>query len=947
MRSLWAAGLLLRRIRTELGMILLLFCVIAATSFLFAAAPRLFNRVSDDGLQYAARSASPAQRNLALGLVDRLSPGRDGGVAQVRAYGDQLATKFPAALAALISERSLRITSARFAVTDPPSYETYVSLRYQDGLTGATRLVAGRWPVDRGVAMPRARFASGTSSSDGGDQAPPVILEAALSTAEATEIGVHVGDRLAVTLDDTDPLIRGIPLQIVPTEIQVVGLFEPRDPAAEYWSGDASLLQVSQVGTDTHPVAQAAAYIPAETYPNLWSSDLPFRYEWQFRIDPQRLEAGQVTRLQADLRHLDFLTSSSELAVPGTVVLHTGLLTILDRFATQLATSESVLSIAAIGPFGLAGGVLGMLAILLATRRRAALALARGRGASGSLVLGTQLWEAILLAGGASLAGLLAAVSLIPARASTLSGVLAVAVGGTAILLLLAASWPVARRPLGQLGRDDPSALGVSLRRLVVEMTIVGIAAAAALLLRDRGLTVGWDGGVAGAAGASGTIAGFNPLFAAVPVLSGLAAGIVAVRLYPLPVRGLGWLAARRRDLVPVLGLRMIGRHPAAVNLAVLVLMLTAAFGAFASVIVSSIDRGQVVSSYLDVGADYRIEKIGLGALAPSLDPAAIPGVEAVAAGIVDTSADFASLAYQRAAIYLDAVDPQAYEAVTTGSPADPGWPAAFLAQPTGAGLATEQNPIPAILSTRLPVGSASLAAGDTFQITVQGQEMTFRVVERRAGFPGIGEPSSFAVVPFNWVQAAFNSKPLPPSVMWLRAPRSVAADLATAVAGAVISARIVSRYDAYGSLHDAPLGTATATGYELALGVAALYMALAIMGSVVLSAARRTQDLAYLRTLGVTTTQALALTIMEHAPPVLLALIPGVALGIGVAFLLEPGLGLATFVGTSGLPLYVDPGALALMVAALLGVVAAGVTAGTWLSRRTRLVDALRIGED
>ena len=107
--------------------------------------------------------------------------------------------------------------------------------------------------------------------------------------------------------------------------------------------------------------------------------------------------------------------------------------------------------------------------------------------------------------------------------------------------------------------------------------------------------------------------------------------------------------------------------------------------------------------------------------------------------------------------------------------------------------------------------------------------------------------------------------------------------------------------------LHDAPLAAAIPLGYSLALIVAAVYMALTIIGSLVLSAARRTRDLAYLRTLGVTGRQALALTIMEHAPPVLLAVIPGVALGIGVAILCEPGLGLATFVGTDGAPLFVD----------------------------------------
>ena len=157
-----------------------------------------------------------------------------------------------------------------------------------------------------------------------------------------------------------------------------------------------------------------------------------------------------------------------------------------------------------------------------------------------------------------------------------------------------------------------------------------------------------------------------------------------------------------------------------------------------------------------------------------------------------------------------------------------------------------------------------------------------------------------------------------------------------------------MSRYDAYAALHDAPFGAAVANGYRLALVVAAIYLALPIIGALVLSAARRSRDLAYLRTLGVTGRQALALTIVEHAPPVLLAMIAGVPLGIGIAILCAPGLGLGTFVGTNGdVPLFVDWPALALIVAALIGVVTVAVMAGTWLARRARLVDALRIGQD
>jgi putative ABC transport system permease protein len=930
--------MLLRRLRSERGIIVLIVALVTATSFVFAAAPRLFNRVSNDALHYAAQAATPAQRDISLNLVDTISPGA-GGVEGVRALGEQYAAEFPPSVAALIDERILQITSVRMAVTAPPSYTTYVSLRYQDGLPEATRLSSGRWPVDLGVPLELVGVRRGGPGPTDRPPPEPVVLEVALSIASAAEIGVHVGDRYGVTLDESDPLNRGFRLELTPTEIEVVGLYEPLDPTATYWDPSDGLLLVSQHGTPDNPVAYATAYVPAETYPSLWANRaLLFHYDWRYRIDLGSVDAGDVAQLQYDVQRLSRITGTTgSSSSPGTVVVLTSLPAILDRYAAQRALSESILSIAVIGPFGLASGAMAMVAFLLVSRRRAMLALARGRGASGSLVLGTQLWEAVLLAGGAAVVGLLFATAIVDAKSSPLSAILAIAVAAAATLLLVGASWSVARRPLGQLERDDPPVLGVAPRRLVIEATIVFVTVAAALLLRQRGLTLDEAGG----------LARVDPLLASVPLLSGLAAGIVAMRLYPLPIRALGWLAARRRDVVPVLGLRTIGRHPAAANLPVLVLLLTAAFGTFSSVIASSLEHGQVAASYLAVGADFRVEKFGIGALGGTLDAAAVPGVEAVAPGIVDTSADFTSGPNRRAFIHLAAIEPLAYEAVTAGSPAEPRWPGAFLAEPAGTGVGTVDNPIPAILSIRLPAGSAGLAPGNTFSATVTGRSLTFQLVEQRERFPGIDAGASFVVVPLNWVRAAFENPNKPPSVLWVRGPAGVGARLAATIAEVRESAHVVSRYDAYAKIHDAPFGAFIATAYGLALAVAATYMALAIVGALILSGVRRTRDLAYLRTLGVTPRQALALTVMEHAPPVVLALVPGVALGIGIALLCEPGLGLASFVGTSGVPLFLDWGALAVMVAALIGVVAAAVAAGTWLSRRARLVDVLRIGED
>jgi putative ABC transport system permease protein len=427
-------------------------------------------------------------------------------------------------------------------------------------------------------------------------------------------------------------------------------------------------------------------------------------------------------------------------------------------------------------------------------------------------------------------------------------------------------------------------------------------------------------------------------------VLAGLAAGIVALRIYPIPIRALGWLAARRRDFVPVLGLRTIGRHPGAANLPLLVLLLTAAFGAFASTLSASIDRGQLTASYLQVGADFRIERIGLGSMPEVAQVTAVDGVQAVARGIVDSTAAFVSTTGQRASTNMAAIEADKYAEVVAGSPAEPSWPNQFLAAPP-AQPGTADHPIPAILSTKLPPRSAHLNIGDTFQVNVVGKVLVFQLVQQRDTFPGIDARSPFAIAPLSWVQASFD-RPAGTGVMWIRAASDIRPGLTSAISSAGAAAHVVSRYDAFAALRDSPLESVIATGYLAALLVAGVYMTLAIIGAMVLSAAGRTRDLAYLRTLGVTGRQALGLTVMEHGPPVILALIPGVALGIGIALLVEPGLGLSTFVGISGVPLYVDWLALASLSIALIAVVAVAVGIGTWLARRARPTDALRIGE-
>jgi predicted lysophospholipase L1 biosynthesis ABC-type transport system permease subunit len=260
----------------------------------------------------------------------------------------------------------------------------------------------------------------------------------------------------------------------------------------------------------------------------------------------------------------------------------------------------------------------------------------------------------------------------------------------------------------------------------------------------------------------------------------------------------------------------------------------------------------------------------------------------------------------------------------------------------------TEEAPIPAIISRRLPAGSRALLRGDHFGVTVQGQDMIFEVVGERLTFPGVSHGTAFVVAPFDQLQAAYRNPPLQPTALFVSGTQDAADALTAHVRERSPSSTLVSRHGRYAALRDAPLIAAVANGFRVALVVAALYTALAVVAALTLTAARRAQDLSFLRTLGLSSRQALGLTIMEHGPPIVLALVPGIALGVAVAALLAPRMGLTAFIGPSAtFEIQIDWPTLALVTGALVGVVAVAIAASTWLIRRNRPTDALRIGDD
>ena len=602
-------------------------------------------------------------------------------------------------------------------------------------------------------------------------------------------------------------------------------------------------------------------------------------------------------------------------------------------FATRWHAAEVVLTVVVIGAGVVAVLALGLVALLAARRRRASLAIARERGGSTFQLASSLVAEGLVVGLPAAVIGALLAAALVPDGPAASSAAAAVGVVLIATGVLVAGAMPSSSGPPRDPTREVGTFGRTGARRLLAEGAVVVLALAGAVVLRQRGVQ---------GASATGVLSAPDPFVAAVPALVGIAAGLIAMRLYPIPMRLFAGLAARRGDLVPVHALRRITRGSASGGLLV-VLMATATIGAFATATLGHLDRAADAAAWSDVGAPFRVTavadstqgtKAGMTLpLPPELRPSALPGVEANA----EASRARTSFFPRGASLDLLALDVAAYADVTRGSPVAPDLPPELL-DTSGAA------PLPAVVSSGLAAGPERLVPGATFQLIIAGAPRTLRVVEVRDAFPTLGASDRWAIVSLDGLRAAAGAGGIPATDAFLRAPDDAADAIRAAAASAAPDTAVASRAEETAALRAAPVVRSVSVGVTLATLVAALYAALAVTAALILAGATRAVEVAHLRTLGLTGRQSVWLTIAEHGPAVGVALVVGAALGFGLFVAIRAGLGLGAVIGSDvDVPVTVDPARLAAVLALTLGVVATGVAIAAVYAWRTAPALAIR----
>jgi putative ABC transport system permease protein len=113
-----------------------------------------------------------------------------------------------------------------------------------------------------------------------------------------------------------------------------------------------------------------------------------------------------------------------------------------------------------------------------------------------------------------------------------------------------------------------------------------------------------------------------------------------------------------------------------------------------------------------------------------------------------------------------------------------------------------------------------------------------------------------------------------------------------------------------------------------------------------VLTARTRARDVAYLRALGLPQDGVRRLAVLELAPPVAAALVLGILIGVGTAYLVEPGLDLGALAADA--PVEFSPAVVAplLLIVALVLVTIAVIVLVAAAAGRVRVSRVLRMGE-
>jgi hypothetical protein len=587
--------------------------------------------LEEAALRHTLRTAPPRERNLAVRLFNPLD--RDLYASDSRWVQETILRP----LSPYFRGTAQFAQTATFFFMGRPSLEGEDATRPRGALQGISemekhiRLLEGRLP------------------------GPGPGLEVLLDAQGARLLGLRPGDTFAIY-----PAVANRPEEAHP--VTVVGVFEPLDPAEEFWHNPADkFTQTGGTWTTVplwiHPLALLREVAPR--WPGLFTDFL-----WYLYLDTEGLRPAQVAPLKATLRG----ALGALYAQRANGSAETRLDRVLERYQDKVTVARIPLFLLVFLVVGIILYYLALVGGLLARARAGEVAILRSRGASRGQVLllafvegGVLAFPAIALGpplamGMATVIGVLfpasgvreavpAAFSLRVLGLGVLGALLCAVV--LAASLLAVSRWAVLEFRLA-LARPHPLPF---LHRTYLDLLLLGLMGMLWWQMRTRGSFL------VRPLGGEMTL---DITLLLGPVVGLVAVGLLVLRLFPLLLALLARAVEGRGPVWLAYGFQRAARDPVPAGSLVLLLILAASLGVFGTSFRTTQERSQREQALYEVGSDYRISYHGVERLLARRGPAqalqGVPGV-ASASDVVRATAGVMAEGFGRSATML-AVDP-------------------------------------------------------------------------------------------------------------------------------------------------------------------------------------------------------------------------------------------------------------------------------------------------
>lgn len=902
-------GLAARAFAASRGGLALLGVVVLIATTAVSAWPRFADGLLRDELRYRVEQATPVNRDL-LSSVTTGMPMMSG--TPTVGDGSEPTAIWEGMPAALAGARSAMQPALR-AVTLPGDFAArsddvptagpadaagdarYVTqVEAYQRLRTVADLDAGAWP---------ARAPAGATTQDPIPEGGTV--DVVMASTAATLLGWHVGE--------TRRAYAGAPFAL-----RLSGTVREKPSDSDFWELATLRSRGSYADLGDHgKLYRAVAWVD----PGSWSRVAPlfpgtFTQAW-YPVAPGAFTISGLEPVRSSLAR--FLSSPSAAGVggtPATLRFSTSLDRTLDDYLARAQPANTLFALLAAGPLGVALAVLVLGVRLLLGRRREALALLAARGASPTrLRLGLAADTAAVSVPAAAL-GLIAALLLTPGVDALALPIALAAICALAPPLICVAA-------AGRLGpRDDLRGERSARRRWgwVLEALVIGLAALGVAALFQRGLA------------APGAGLGVDPLLVVTPVLLALAACVLVLRLYPLPLSWLARALRRRRGPVAYLGAAGALRSRAGGLWPVFAVVVGVSIAVFSASVLSTERAGIESGALARVGADLSVTASGTFTDAQVAQLREVPGVAASA--VVEWAGGLRIQAGSQGGDlsgYL--VDPAELARVQTGIPE-----AARVSSALAQSDPARTGAVIGGFDPAIPVTSAILTADTSVHLGVT--EFDF--------VPGVYIwDGQWAIIDRTTLPAHTGVTGTPQTVLIALAPGADADAVHRQVAAiAGDGATIGDARQEQAALRSAPLVSGIETIALLSIALSALMCVGALLLALVIGAAARTRLVATLRTIGYTSRQTAALLGWELGPILIVGLVAGILVGLALPAIVLAPIDLSGFTGGPIAPaVVIDPGLIALAAGGFALSTVAVTLVALAVARRRSPAAVLRVG--